>query len=122
MSNLIKCTAVIIFFIVLTGSCSKEANIDKNTSPTSETIKKDPLPSWNDGSTKKEILAYVDAVTDKNNHKFIPIADRIATFDNDGNLWSEQPAYFQLFYAIDRVKEMAIDHPEWRFGPWLCSV
>ncbi len=74
----------------------------------------DPLPSWNNGSTKKEILAYVDAVTDKNNHNFIAIADRIATFDNDGNLWSEQPAYFQLFFAMDRVKEMAVDHPEWK--------
>jgi len=74
----------------------------------------DPLPSWNNSSTKKEILAYVDVVTDKDNHNFIPIDDRIATFDNDGNLWSEQPAYFQLFFAMDRVKALAIEHPEWK--------
>jgi len=77
-------------------------------------VNSDLLPSWNDVNSKKEILAFVDAVTDKNNHNFIPISDRIATFDNDGNLWSEQPAYFQLFFAMDRVKAMAVDHPEWK--------
>jgi len=74
----------------------------------------DPLPSWNDGTTKQAILDYVDEVTNPKNKYFIPIKDRIATFDNDGNLWSEQPAYFQLFFAIDRVKSMASDHPEWK--------
>ncbi|MEN8186674.1 MAG: HAD family hydrolase [Bacteroidota bacterium] len=79
-----------------------------------ETIKKDPLPSWNDTSAKKEIIAYVNTVTNKNNSGFIPVNDRIATFDNDGTLWSEQPAYFQLFFAIDRIKAMAPQHPEWK--------
>ena len=67
----------------------------------------------NDVQSKNNIIDYVTAVTDEKGPSFIPVKDRIATFDNDGNLWSEQPAYFQLFFAIDRVKAMAADHPEW---------
>jgi phosphoglycolate phosphatase-like HAD superfamily hydrolase len=74
----------------------------------------DPLPSWNKGKTKSAIVDYVEDVTDSKSKNFIPVADRVATFDNDGNLWSEQPAYFQLFFAIDRIKAMAPDHPEWK--------
>ena len=74
----------------------------------------DPLPSWNEGKTKAAIINYVNDVTDSKSTNFIAIADRIATFDNDGNLWSEQPAYFQLFFAIDRIKELAPEHPEWK--------
>ncbi len=73
----------------------------------------DPLPSWNEGQTKKAIMSFVDAVTNEQSGGFVPVPDRIAVFDNDGNLWSEQPAYFQLFFAIDQVKAMAADHPEW---------
>ncbi len=76
--------------------------------------KTDPLPSWNDVNSKNNIIAYVNDVSNSKSENFIPIADRIATFDNDGNLWAEQPAYFQLFFAIDRVKAMAIDHLEWK--------
>jgi phosphoserine phosphatase len=79
-----------------------------------ETIQTDPLPSWNEGNTKQAILAYVMDVTNKESENFIPVSERIATFDNDGNLWSEQPAYFQLFFAIDRIKALAPDHPEWK--------
>ncbi|MEH6706233.1 MAG: HAD family hydrolase [Galbibacter orientalis] len=74
----------------------------------------DPLPSWNDGKTKKAIIEYVTDVTTKESANFIPIADRIATFDNDGTLWSEQPIYFQFFFALDRIKTMAPEHPEWK--------
>jgi hypothetical protein len=74
----------------------------------------DPLPSWNEGETKNSILEFVNEVTDPASEKFIEVADRIATFDNDGNLWSEQPAYFQLFFAIDRVKLLAPEYPEWK--------
>jgi hypothetical protein len=73
----------------------------------------DPLPSWNPGATKDAILDFVQVVTDEHSEYYVPIPDRIAVFDNDGNLWSEQPAYFQLFFAIDRVKEMAPENPEW---------
>lgn len=74
----------------------------------------DPLPSWNDGATKQAILAYVQDVTNTESSNFIPVSERIATFDNDGNLWSEQPAYFQFFFAIDRIKALADVHPEWK--------
>ena len=73
----------------------------------------DPLPSWNEGKAKQAIYDFVVRVTDKASPDFVPAAERIATFDNDGTLWSEQPAYFQLFFAIDRVKAMAPDHPDW---------
>jgi len=74
----------------------------------------DPLPSWNDREGKKAILTYVKEVTDPKSSSFITIPDRIATFDNDGTLWSEQPLYFQFFFALDRVKAMAPKHPEWK--------
>jgi phosphoglycolate phosphatase-like HAD superfamily hydrolase len=72
----------------------------------------DPLPSWNDGHTKKAIIAFVGKVTQPGKD-FVPPAERIATFDNDGTLWAEQPAYFQLLFAIDRIKALAPQHSEW---------
>ncbi len=72
------------------------------------------LGSWNEGTTKQSIIDYVSDVTNPSSENFIPVVDRIATFDNDGNLWSEQPAYFQLFFAMDRVKALASEHPEWK--------
>ena len=74
----------------------------------------DPLPSWNDGPTKDAIKAFVTKVTDTDGPDFVPRADRVAVFDNDGNLWAEKPVYFQLLFAIDRVKAMAPDHPDWK--------
>lgn len=83
---------------------------------------KDPLPSWNDGPAKSSIIQFVESVTDENSPHFVPIPERIATFDNDGCLWSEQPVYFQLLFAIDRVKAMAEDHPEWKGKPAFKAV
>jgi hypothetical protein len=74
----------------------------------------DPLPSWNDGKAKQSIIAFVDTVTKKGSPDFVPPAERIATFDNDGCLWAEQPMYFQLLFALDRVKALAPQHPEWK--------
>ena len=74
----------------------------------------DPLPSWNDGATKKAIVTFVEKVTKKGSPDFVPEAERIATFDNDGCLWAEQPMYFQLLFALDRVKALAPQHPEWK--------
>jgi len=74
----------------------------------------DLLPSWNEGQNKHNIIEYVERVTDTNNTHFIEIKDRIAVFDNDGTLWSEQPVYFQLLFAMDRVKALASKHPEWK--------
>ena len=72
-----------------------------------------PLPSWNDGATKQAIIEFVSRVTTEGGEGFVPPAERIATFDNDGTLWAEQPAYFQLIFAIDRVKALAPQHAEW---------
>jgi phosphoglycolate phosphatase-like HAD superfamily hydrolase len=74
----------------------------------------DPLPSWNDGATKQAIVAFVERVTRQGSADFVPPAERIATFDNDGTLWSEQPMYFQFAFALDRVKALAPQHPEWK--------
>jgi hypothetical protein len=74
----------------------------------------EPLPSWNDGKTKQSLLAFVEKATTLGSPHFVPAAERIATFDNDGTLWAEQPMYFQLLFALDRVKELAPQHPEWK--------
>jgi hypothetical protein len=72
----------------------------------------DPLPSWNDGPTKEAIVSFVEKVTEEGGENYVPPEDRIATFDNDGTLWIEKPAYVQLIFAIDRVKALAPEHPE----------
>ncbi|BCG63054.1 MAG: hypothetical protein methR_P0743 [Methyloprofundus sp.] len=76
--------------------------------------KQDPLPSWNEGTAKTNILEFVESVTDKASADYVQPSERIATFDNDGTLWSERPVYFQLLFAIDRVKQLAPQHPEWQ--------
>ncbi|MEQ8651813.1 MAG: HAD family hydrolase [Kiloniellales bacterium] len=79
----------------------------------------DPLPSWRDGAAKSKIIAFVDAVTDPGSTDFVPVAARIATFDNDGTLWAEQPAYFQLIYALDEVRAAAKADPAYAATPAL---
>jgi phosphoserine phosphatase len=74
----------------------------------------DPLPSWNATGTKHAIVQFVEKVTRKESAEFVPRSERIATFDNDGTLWAEQPSYFQLFFVIDRVKAALPAHPEWK--------
>lgn len=73
-----------------------------------------PLPSWNDGAVKQRIVEFVQATTDASRSTFVPPAERIATFDNDGTLWTEHPMYTQLAFALDRVRELAPQHPEWK--------
>jgi hypothetical protein len=74
----------------------------------------DPLGSWNEGKTKQSIMEFVKKTTTPGSPDFVPPAERIATFDNDGTLWTEKPMYVQLFFALDRVKELAPQHPEWK--------
>ena len=81
---------------------------------TTSAFAQDPLPSWNEGQTKQQILDFVRNVTTASSSNFVPPEERIAVFDNDGTLLSEQPAYFQLLFAIDRIKELARQHPEWK--------
>jgi len=74
----------------------------------------DLLPSWKDGATKSAIVDFVAAVTDESNENYVPPAERIATFDNDGTLWPSHPIYTQLAFALDRIKALAPKHPEWK--------
>ncbi len=80
----------------------------------SATAQTDPLPSWKAGPSKQAILKFVADVTKDGAPGFVPVAERIAVFDNDGTLWSEQPLYFQLAFALERVKATASQHPEWK--------
>jgi hypothetical protein len=72
------------------------------------------LPSWNDGKARQSIIDFVARVTEKGSPDFVPPAERIAVFDNDGTLWAERPMYFQLLFALERVKALAPQHPEWK--------
>jgi hypothetical protein len=74
----------------------------------------DPLPSWRDTSVKQAILHFVQSVTDVHNAHYVAEKDRIATIDNDGTLWVEQPIYTQIIFAVDRLKALAAQHPEWK--------
>jgi phosphoglycolate phosphatase-like HAD superfamily hydrolase len=81
-----------------------------------------PLPSWNDGPARTAIVAFVDRVTKKGSPDFVPAPERIAVFDNDGTLWSEQPMYVQASFVLDRVRALAPAHPEWKTQEPFASV
>ena len=82
----------------------------------------DSLPSWKDTAPKKAIVAFVEKVIRPGSPDFVPVAERIATFDNDGTLWAEQPVYFQICFAFDRIKALAPQHPEWTTNEPFASV
>jgi phosphoglycolate phosphatase-like HAD superfamily hydrolase len=82
----------------------------------------DPLPSWNDGASKTAIVGFVGRVTKEGGPDFVPAAERIAVFDNDGCLWAEQPMYFQAIFIFDRVRQLASEHPEWNTKEPFASV
>jgi hypothetical protein len=98
---------------VLVFSCQQQPKRDLQK--TKSVVANDPLPSWNNGPTKSSIIDFVTKTTLEGSKDFIPVADRIACFDNDGTLWSEQPLPFQLFFVFDHIKEMATKHPEWKY-------
>jgi hypothetical protein len=87
---------------------------------TAQTV--DSLPSWNEGKAKQSIIEFVATVTEKGSPDFVPPAERIAVFDNDGTLWAERPMYFQLLFALDRVRVLAPQHPEWKDQEPFASV
>jgi len=101
-------SSVVAILLALVLGC---ANPSPSTQPASTA---DPLASWNDGPAKQAIVTFVGRVTAEGGADFVPPAERIATFDNDGTLWAEQPVYFQFQYALDRVKALAPVHPEWK--------
>jgi hypothetical protein len=82
----------------------------------------DPLPSWNDTAPKQAIVSFVGKVTKQGTADFVPPAERIAVFDNDGTLWSERPMYFQAFFVFDRIKALVPQHPEWKEKEPFASV
>jgi hypothetical protein len=82
----------------------------------------DPLPSWTDGGPKTAITRFVDAVRTRGGPDWVAADDRIAVFDNDGTLWSEQPYYNQVAFAFDRIKALAAEHPEWKDKPPFRAV
>jgi hypothetical protein len=88
----------------------------------SATAVTDPLASWNDGAAKRAITDFVARVTAEGGADFVPVQERIAVFDNDGTLWSEKPVPFQMFFALDRVKALAPEHPEWQAKQPFASV
>ena len=88
----------------------------------SATAIEDPLPSWNEGAVKSAILRYVERVVDEQSPGYVPVPERVATFDNDGTLWSEKPAYFQLAFAMDRIKALADQNPDWANQEPFASV
>src|SRR5450432_1754871 len=78
------------------------------------TMRPDALPSWSEGPAKQAIVEFVQKTTDTSSPQFVPVEQRIATFDQDGTLWVEQPLYAQMIFAFDRVKALAEKHPEWK--------
>lgn len=96
--------------VVLTAALTK---IARAAEPAASS-KTDPLPSWNDGAARESILQFVARVSQESSGEFVPPAERIAVFDNDGTLWAEQPMPFQMFFALDQVKLLAPQHPEWK--------
>jgi phosphoserine phosphatase len=100
---------------VLAGSCGapppQDAGAARSPAPAAAT---DPLPSWNDGPARAGLVSFVERVTRDGGADFVPAAERIAVFDNDGTLWSEQPMYFQLQFVLDRIRALAPEHPEWK--------
>ncbi len=106
--NLVGITLVLGVFISCTPTVKSDAENGKH-----ETKSVDPLPSWNDVRSKQAILGFVEETTHSDLESFIPENERIVVFDNDGTLWSEQPMYFQFFFAMDRIRKLAPEHPEW---------
>lgn len=78
------------------------------------TFAQDLLPSWNEGASKQAVLNFIEKTTKQGSPDFVPASERIAVFDNDGTLWSEQPIYVQLAFTMDRIKALALKHPEWK--------
>lgn len=104
-------TCYILSAVLMTAGCKQPApGHQDNASYTAASV----LPSWNEGDTRTAIMEFVDAVTDSNDVNYVAPEDRIAVFDNDGTLWSEQPIYFQGYFAIDRIRALAASHPEWK--------
>ena len=103
-SNRILLSLLVVFMLCIVGCAGQQSNTFGSS---------DPLPSWNDGIAKEEVIEFVQRVTSPESRDYRPPAERIAVFDNDGTLWVEQPIYIQLAFTLDRLAALAPDHPEW---------
>lgn len=103
-----------LFLALILVGCTNSPTPAPTTGQPVATAAADPLPSWNDGPARKAIIDFVKTTTDKSNQNFVAPDDRIATFDQDGTTWVEQPIYSQVLFAFDRVAELAPQHPEWK--------
>lgn len=99
----------LLLLLALLWSCNTGEHSQEN-----KQLPEDPLPSWNDSKSREAIQSFIEETTDASSQFFIPADERIVVFDNDGTLWSEKPYYFQLQFAIDRVKQLAPENPEWK--------
>jgi len=117
---------VIATCVAMTMGCTQRQDAGESggtrTAERATTAAADPLPSWRDDGAQRTIVEFVQRVTDAHGPNFVPVSERIATFDNDGTLWAEQPAYFQLAFVLDRVRTMAPEHPEWKTTPPFQAV
>jgi phosphoglycolate phosphatase-like HAD superfamily hydrolase len=104
-------TILVLVMVVAAAACGGNQAPQQPSAAAQAAV--DPLPSWNAGPSKTAITGFVARVTREGGPEFVPAASRLAVFDNDGTLWAEQPIYFQLAFAIDRVKQLAPQHPEW---------
>ena len=106
----------LIALAMIAFGCAQSEEPRSNEPTTGEELEAavDPLPSWNDTATKARIVEFVAAVTDPDGPRYVEPEARIATFDNDGTLWVEKPAYGELMFALDRVRSLAQVHPEWK--------
>jgi phosphoserine phosphatase len=112
---------ILLIVLISFGSCVRrkkeaptEAGTKKDSVTTEVVLAADPLPSWNDTKSKQRIVGFINSVSTQGNADFIAPENRIATFDNDGTLWSEKPTYFQIEFILYRIKQMAPEHPEWK--------
>jgi phosphoglycolate phosphatase-like HAD superfamily hydrolase len=107
-----------VLSVAVTGACGQPTDrATPSATPaaaSSSSLPGDGLPSWNEGQAKRAINDFVRRVTREGSADFVPPAERIAVFDNDGTLWAEQPIYVQFAFALDRVKALAPSHPEWK--------
>ncbi|HEX7411803.1 MAG TPA: HAD family hydrolase [Bacteroidales bacterium] len=108
------------FVLILNNSCRNNDSKQQVSNPI--VITADPLPSWNETPQKKAIVTFVEKVIKESSPNFVPLAERIATFDNDGTLWTEQPLAFQCYFIVDRIKALAPQHPEWKSKEPFASI
>ena len=107
------CAWALVALVLLGCPPVEEEHVVDEAQSSPDWVEVEVLPSWNDGASRQAIVDFVDKVTTPGSPHFVSETNRIATFDNDGTLWSEKPVYFQLLFAIERVKALAPEHPEW---------